>query len=226
MIRALALGARAVLVGRPLLYGVTAWGEPGADRAMQILQDELVRSMQLCGAASIADITPDLIHRHFPQFAPRHVDGESELISQAEVKLYAQGEEIAREGESLAGLNLILRGHAMISVRDRAGVSREVARLGEGEYFGEQSILGTQASEVTVTAEEDLQVLVLDSGTLSLLLSQMPRLGREIGGLLDIRRKAAQSVRRHKPLARGEAGAPLPTGAAEVGSNGTDGSVP
>ena len=176
--------------------------------------------------AAARAITPDLIHRHFPQFAPRHVDGESELISQAEVKLYAQGEEIAREGESLAGLNLILRGHAMISVRDRAGVSREVARLGEGEYFGEQSILGTQASEVTVTAEEDLQVLVLDSGTLSLLLSQMPRLGREIGGLLDIRRKAAQSVRRHKPLARGEAGAPLPTGAAEVGSNGTDGSVP
>jgi (S)-mandelate dehydrogenase len=62
VLKALALGARTVLVGRALLYGVAAFGEPGAARALEILRTEFVRAMQLCGARSIAEITPDLVH--------------------------------------------------------------------------------------------------------------------------------------------------------------------
>ena len=59
--KALALGASGVMVGRATLYGAVAAGEPGASRALSILQDELVRTMQLCGARSVAEITPDLL---------------------------------------------------------------------------------------------------------------------------------------------------------------------
>ncbi|MGI6853575.1 alpha-hydroxy acid oxidase [Mesorhizobium sp. 1B3] len=58
---ALALGAKAVLIGRPTLYGVCAGGEEGASRALEILRDELRRTMQLCGVASVAEITPKLL---------------------------------------------------------------------------------------------------------------------------------------------------------------------
>ncbi len=58
---ALALGAKAVLVGRPTLYGVCAAGEAGAARAIEILRDELRRTMQLCGVTCIGDITPNLL---------------------------------------------------------------------------------------------------------------------------------------------------------------------
>ena len=61
ILKALALGAKAVLVGRATLYGVCAAGLPGACRALDILADELNRSMRLCGARQIAEITPDLI---------------------------------------------------------------------------------------------------------------------------------------------------------------------
>ena len=88
---------------------------------------------------------------------------------------------------------------ATLVVRDRAGIEQEIARLGEGEYFGEQSIVSTQ---VSITALEDLKVLVLDSETLDVLLDQLPRLAREIGSLMDIRRKAAQSARNFKPTAK------------------------
>ncbi|MGI4982348.1 MAG: alpha-hydroxy acid oxidase [Janthinobacterium lividum] len=57
---ALALGAKAVLVGRPTLYGACADGEAGAKRALAILQDELRRTMQLCGLSSIAEIDHDV----------------------------------------------------------------------------------------------------------------------------------------------------------------------
>jgi len=61
VVKALALGARAVLVGRATLYGACAAGEPGALRALEILKEELVRAMRLCGARSIAEIGPELL---------------------------------------------------------------------------------------------------------------------------------------------------------------------
>ncbi|MBN9427292.1 MAG: alpha-hydroxy-acid oxidizing protein [Burkholderiales bacterium] len=61
VVKALALGARAVLIGRPTLYGVCAGGEAGALRALEILRSEFVRAMQLCGVTSVAQIGPDLL---------------------------------------------------------------------------------------------------------------------------------------------------------------------
>jgi (S)-mandelate dehydrogenase len=60
-LKAVALGAEGVMLGRATLYGACAAGEAGAARAIQILRDELVRSMQLSGVRSIAEIGPDLL---------------------------------------------------------------------------------------------------------------------------------------------------------------------
>ena len=60
-IKAVALGAEGVMLGRATLYGACAAGEAGAARAIQILRDELVRAMQLSGVRSIAEIGPDLL---------------------------------------------------------------------------------------------------------------------------------------------------------------------
>ena len=60
-LKARALGAQAVAVGRATLYGVGAGGEEGARHALAILTSELVRAMQLSGMRSIGEITPDLL---------------------------------------------------------------------------------------------------------------------------------------------------------------------
>jgi len=62
-IKAVALGAEAVMLGRATLYGACAGGEAGAARALDILRDELVRAMQLSGVRSISEIGPDLLAR-------------------------------------------------------------------------------------------------------------------------------------------------------------------
>jgi len=59
--KAVALGAQAVLIGRATYYGVCAGGEAGALRALEILKEELVRTMQLCGTRTISDIKEDLL---------------------------------------------------------------------------------------------------------------------------------------------------------------------
>jgi isopentenyl diphosphate isomerase/L-lactate dehydrogenase-like FMN-dependent dehydrogenase len=57
VIVALALGARAVLVGRPVLWGLAVAGEEGAFRVLELLRAELERALALCGCASPADVT-------------------------------------------------------------------------------------------------------------------------------------------------------------------------
>jgi (S)-mandelate dehydrogenase len=61
VLKALALGAEAVMLGRATLMGACAAGEAGAARALAILRDELVRSMQLSGVTTIRQIGPDLL---------------------------------------------------------------------------------------------------------------------------------------------------------------------
>ncbi len=61
--KALALGARAVLLGRATLYGIAAAGQPGAARALEILRAELDRAMAMLGCPTIADLSPAALHR-------------------------------------------------------------------------------------------------------------------------------------------------------------------
>jgi L-lactate dehydrogenase (cytochrome) len=61
IVAALALGARAVLVGRAHLYGLAAAGEPGVRHAIDILAHELRMTMALCGAREIAGLDRSLV---------------------------------------------------------------------------------------------------------------------------------------------------------------------
>jgi 4-hydroxymandelate oxidase len=59
--KALALGATAVCIGRPFCWGLGALGQEGVEIALDILKGELIRDMQLAGAASIEKITGDFV---------------------------------------------------------------------------------------------------------------------------------------------------------------------
>jgi 4-hydroxymandelate oxidase len=61
--KALALGARAVGIGRPFLWGLGAFGEAGVDRVLEILQGELKLVMGNCGTRTVADITREYVTR-------------------------------------------------------------------------------------------------------------------------------------------------------------------
>ncbi len=56
VIKAIALGADACSIGRPYLYGLAAAGQPGVERALEILKSEIERSMALLGCSSIKEL--------------------------------------------------------------------------------------------------------------------------------------------------------------------------
>jgi L-lactate dehydrogenase (cytochrome) len=61
MLRALALGARACLIGRAYIYGLGAGGKAGVAKAIDILQKELTVAMALTGTTRVADIGPQVL---------------------------------------------------------------------------------------------------------------------------------------------------------------------
>lgn len=64
ILKALALGARAVLVARPVLWGLASYGDRGVQQAIEMLQTELARDMAMCGLPSLQQITPACIKVH------------------------------------------------------------------------------------------------------------------------------------------------------------------
>lgn len=62
VVKALALGADAVFIGRGTLYGVAAGGHAGATRAIQIYREEISRVMALLGVNTIDELGPELLH--------------------------------------------------------------------------------------------------------------------------------------------------------------------
>jgi L-lactate dehydrogenase (cytochrome) len=63
VIKALALGAQFVFIGRPLLYAAVVGGEPAVQRALSLLKDEVDRDMALLGIRSTSEISPELVRR-------------------------------------------------------------------------------------------------------------------------------------------------------------------
>ncbi len=61
LLKALAIGANAVMVGRPTVWGLGAYGQAGARRALELLETELARAMGLSGCANLASIDRSLV---------------------------------------------------------------------------------------------------------------------------------------------------------------------
>jgi isopentenyl diphosphate isomerase/L-lactate dehydrogenase-like FMN-dependent dehydrogenase len=61
VLKALALGARAVFVGRPYAWGLAAGGEAGVRKVLELLRDELANAMLTTGCARLADINSSLL---------------------------------------------------------------------------------------------------------------------------------------------------------------------
>jgi hypothetical protein len=132
----------------------------------------------------------------FPRFG---LGDQAAAASRRAVKHYAKGEIVVAEGHILGGLHLLLRGRAALTTANADGEAVPIATLTRGEYFGESALLSTGVSDVTITALDDLEVLVLESEWLRNLIDRTPHLSREIGDVMEYRRKSLRSARTKVP---------------------------
>ena len=121
-----------------------------------------------------------------------------EPLSDAEVRTvagrlrpqhYAAGERILEEGAPGDSFFLIDRGEVRV-LRRMGPAPREIARLGEGECFGEMAMLTGQQRTATVVAASDVDVLVIDKAGFQDVLAANPEVAVDISALLAQRRAA------------------------------------
>jgi isopentenyl diphosphate isomerase/L-lactate dehydrogenase-like FMN-dependent dehydrogenase len=63
IVKALALGAQGVCIGRPYIWGLGAFGQPGVERVLELLRIELRAIMQQVGAPTLKDLKPAMVLR-------------------------------------------------------------------------------------------------------------------------------------------------------------------
>ena len=64
ILKALAFGAQAVLVGRPVMWGLAAYGAEGVQGVLEMLQTELARYMAMCGKSNLGMLDRTLLRVH------------------------------------------------------------------------------------------------------------------------------------------------------------------
>src|SRR6185503_2603890 len=63
IVKALCMGANAVCIGRPYIWGLGAFGQPGVERVLELLRIELGAAMQQMGAPTVSHLVPAMVRR-------------------------------------------------------------------------------------------------------------------------------------------------------------------
>ncbi|VEP17387.1 putative Mechanosensitive ion channel/cyclic nucleotide-binding domain protein [Hyella patelloides LEGE 07179] len=132
----------------------------------------------------------------FPSFIYLENYHLEKLAKNAILKHFGVGEIAINRQNVQRNLYLIIAGRAKISVLNNLGKEKEIARIARGEFFGEMSLISNSSSLISVTAIEDLEVLILKTETVQDILELVPRLSREIGEVIETRRRAIRIAKK------------------------------
>jgi small-conductance mechanosensitive channel/CRP-like cAMP-binding protein len=124
---------------------------------------------------------------------------EAELLMLARELRYApfaSGEVMTRQGADGHWLYLITEGTASVRVTVDGGLEREVARLGEGRFFGEISLMTGKPREATVVAVTDVECLRLGADAFRRVLAAHPERAEDFAEVLAERESVLMAVRK------------------------------
>lgn len=119
-------------------------------------------------------------------FAPLSAEDRARVAASLREEIYARGEVLVRQGDPGDVFYIVKSGRVTVSAL-RGETEVELARLGEGDFFGEMSLLTGQRRNATVTAETDTHVLALSHEVLGELLKKNASLSEELAGRLASR---------------------------------------
>ena len=133
-------------------------------------------SEQLPQPADAAGKTEPLFSRPVPKsplFEALKDDERDALIKEMEVESHDEGSVIISEGDPGSSMYLIVSGEVKVYTRGTSGTVY-LARLGEGDFFGEVSVLTGKPRTATITASQRTELLRLDKEKLDTALSKYP----------------------------------------------------
>ena len=109
-----------------------------------------------------------------PLFEVLSAEERAALVKEMELEEHEEGSVIITEGQPGSSMYVIARGEVKVWTRGPDGAAVYLAKLGEGDFFGEVSVLTGKPRTATITAAQPTQVLRLDKSKLDTALARYP----------------------------------------------------
>jgi len=119
--------------------------------------------------------------------SPLSAEEKRQLAEGMRVHRYALGEHIVHQGEEGDCFFVLTSGRVEVSATDEGGFSTVLAQLGEGDFFGEMSLLTGERRSATVRALEDTEVIVVDKANFSQVITKNPSIAESLSEILEQR---------------------------------------
>ncbi len=81
-----------------------------------------------------------------------------------------------------------------MTVTNKVGATQEVLPLKAGEFFGEMTLFSGELSPISVTAIDDLEVMMISAPIVNQMIERQPSFAREISQILELRHRTVQAV--------------------------------
>lgn len=120
----------------------------------------------------------------------------NDIVSNSDTRRFGTGETVIKRDTQQRSIYIIISGSVCISVLSIVGKERDVISLSEGEFFGEMSIISGNSENISVKAIEDTKTLVIKAECIQDTINKVPRLSREIGEIIENRRKIIGNARK------------------------------
>ncbi|MEL6494140.1 MAG: mechanosensitive ion channel family protein [Cyanobacteria bacterium J06623_7] len=135
--------------------------------------------------------------KELPSFAAVDRETISALAQFASDRYFGAGEQAITQGMYSAEFCAIVRGKAVVTIHmENSFRELEIAELSAGDFFGESALSGKNISGVTVTAQTDLELLIIPIEELQQALEQNTRLRQEIGAIMESRRRSIARLKK------------------------------
>jgi small-conductance mechanosensitive channel len=122
------------------------------------------------------------------------------LAQRVRVDVFGPGETILRQGEPGDSLYIVRRGCVAVRVSSSRG-DAEIAELGEGQFFGEMSLMTGASRSATVAAKTDVECYVVSKDAFRDIIETQPGLATSISEILSRRRDDLSDISQRIPLA-------------------------
>jgi small-conductance mechanosensitive channel len=155
---------------RTLTMAQLETAQPDADRAHIILSK----------AVGLGNLAPEILE---------------DLADSSRLLSYGSGETIVRRDAQLPGLCLIVAGQIELELAADGDRPAKLLRLGPGELFGEEALVGQAAAQFTATALTDCEIVVMTDAAIQTLVQRAPHNAREISLVGRERARGSASAR-------------------------------
>ncbi|MEL7143573.1 MAG: mechanosensitive ion channel family protein [Cyanobacteria bacterium J06554_3] len=132
--------------------------------------------------------------KSLPTLAMVSDDVLEEVASEASLGHFGRGESAIVQEQENVKVHFLLAGSAIAICQDASGRSHTIADLTRGDFFGYSALLANEPSPMTVTATEDMEVLILEIKAVQQILNTSPRFAQQLGSVIDARQSKLKAL--------------------------------